>query len=480
MNIQQAKQEIINTLHAYFAKDEEGHYAVSLVRQRPLFLIGPPGIGKTQIMRQIAQEEQVGLVAYTMTHHTRQSAIGLPLIEERSYGGKRCSVTNYTMSEIIASVYDEMERSGHREGILFLDEINCVSETLAPTMLQFLQAKTFGSHSLPEGWLIVAAGNPPEYNRSVREFDVVTMDRIRKLSVEPDFEVWKAYAKRQLLHPAILSYLTIKPQYFCRIETTVDGRFFATPRGWEDLSELLTVYERLNIPVGREVTEEYLQFPDIAKDFANYLKLYYKYEDRYRVDDILAGRIDEAVADKLQRAAFDEKLSVIQLLLSRLAADCKALEQQGKKTEALRDRYLEEKDRAAALVQAEAGADSAEGGALQNREMEQDADGQVGEQAKVPLTAEELEALRSQYNEMAEAYETHFEAIGAKLEHAFDFMEAAFGTGDELVVFMTELNYNEYLIRFLKEYDCPRYAQYNERLQFDAQSKRLAERAREL
>ena len=50
------------------------------------------------------------------------------------------------MSEIIASVYDMMERIGLKEGILFLDEINCVSETLAPAMLQFLQYKIFGRH----------------------------------------------------------------------------------------------------------------------------------------------------------------------------------------------------------------------------------------------------------------------------------------------------------------------------------------------
>ncbi len=54
-------------------------------------------------------------------------------------------MTEYTMSEIIASVYDKMEQTGNSEGILFLDEINCVSETLAPAMLQFLQGKTFGN-----------------------------------------------------------------------------------------------------------------------------------------------------------------------------------------------------------------------------------------------------------------------------------------------------------------------------------------------
>jgi len=181
MDIKRAKQEIKDSIEAYLAKDEFGDYRIPAIRQRPIFLVGPPGIGKTQIMEQIAKECRIGLVAYTITHHTRQSAVGLPFIQEKEYGGKTVSVTEYTMSEIIASVYDKIEKTGIREGILFLDEINCVSETLAPTMLQFLQGKTFGNQKVPEGWIIVTAGNPPEYNKSVREFDVVTLDRIKRI-----------------------------------------------------------------------------------------------------------------------------------------------------------------------------------------------------------------------------------------------------------------------------------------------------------
>ena len=181
MNIRDAKIEIMNALKVYFRKDSEGRYLCPAVRQRPILLMGPPGIGKTAIMEQAAREAGVGLVAYTMTHHTRQSAIGLPHIETRIYQGRETVVTEYTLSEIVASVYDCMERTGVREGILFLDEINCVSETLVPVMLQFLQNKTFGNHRIPDGWLIAAAGNPPEFNRSVREFDIVTLDRVRRI-----------------------------------------------------------------------------------------------------------------------------------------------------------------------------------------------------------------------------------------------------------------------------------------------------------
>lgn len=222
---------------AYTARTAAGTFRIPVPRQRPVLLIGPPGIGKTAIMEQIAGECGVGLVSYTMTHHTRQSAIGLPVLTEKQFAGKEYTVTSYTMSEIIASVYEQMEKTGCRDGILFLDEINCVSETLMPAMLQFLQYKTFGSHALPEGWVIVAAGNPPAYNRSVREFDTVTLDRVRYMKVEPDFPIWKHYAVERGLHPAVLSFLELRPERFYVMEPGEKG--FVTGRAWEDLSEIL-------------------------------------------------------------------------------------------------------------------------------------------------------------------------------------------------------------------------------------------------
>ena len=305
MNIKRAKNEIKNALKAYLTTDEFGAYRIPPIRQRPILLMGPPGIGKTQIMQQIAEETGVGLVSYTLTHHTRQSALGLPFIDKVMLGGEERTVTAYTMSEIIASVYREMERTGVKEGILFLDEINCISETLTPMMLQFLQCKTFGNQQLPAGWVVVAAGNPPEYNKSVREFDVVTLDRVKKIDIEEDFGVWKEYAYRRGIHGAILSYLEIRREHFYRVETTADGLQFVTARGWEDLSELMQVYESLGIPVDRQVVEQYLQLPQVASDFANYLQLYDKYKQVYRVDELLSGTWEPVRASELRDAPFD-------------------------------------------------------------------------------------------------------------------------------------------------------------------------------
>ena len=83
MNIKEAKEQIKNAMTAYFTKDDLGNYAIPIEKQRPVFLMGPPGVGKTAIMEQVAAEMGAGLLSYSMTHHTRQSALGLPFIVQK-------------------------------------------------------------------------------------------------------------------------------------------------------------------------------------------------------------------------------------------------------------------------------------------------------------------------------------------------------------------------------------------------------------
>ena len=225
------------------------------------------------------------------------------------------------MSEIIASVYDMMERTGLKEGILFLDEINCVSETLAPAMLQFLQYKIFGRHRVPNGWIVVTAGNPPEYNNSVREFDIVTWDRLKRVDVDPDFDVWKEYAYKRNIHPAILTYLDVKKSDFYKIETSVDGKRFVTARGWSDLSDMIYLYEEHQITVDESLIAQYLQNKKIAKDFAIYYDLFNKYKSDYQVDKILAGKASDEIKSRAKAARFDERLALLGLMLNAITGE---------------------------------------------------------------------------------------------------------------------------------------------------------------
>lgn len=477
MNIKRAKEEIKNSIEAYLDKNEYGEYRIEPLRQRPLLLIGPPGIGKTQIMEQIAKEMGVGLVSYTITHHTRQSAIGLPFIKEKIFGGKTYSVTEYTMSEIIASVYEKMEQTGLKEGILFIDEINCVSETLAPAMLQFLQCKTFGNQKVPEGWIIVAAGNPPEYNKSVREFDVVTLDRIKKIDVEADFSVWKEYAYEAGIHSAVISYLELKKENFYKVETTVDGKLFATARGWEDLSRLIDVYERLGKKADREVVYQYIQHWKIAKDFANYLELYYKYKKDYKVLEILEGRISDGAIDKIRRAAFDEKLSVLSLLISALHERFQQAYREKEFATGLfeqlklcsrhpleevtagYEKKLQQKKRAEQLTQEQEHIMADILRKLEKYELQLKADHVEGQDAVFSW-------LKEQFTLEQQNMQKSFQEADEALNHGFDFMEKAFGDSQEMVIFITELNTDFYAVWFVDTNGCDRFYKYNKSLLF--------------
>ena len=495
MDIKQAKQEIINTLRAYLTRDELGNYLIPAIRQRPILLMGPPGVGKTQIMTQIAAETGVGLVSYTITHHTRQSAVGLPFIEHRTYAGREVAVTEYTMSEILASVYGLMEKTGLKEGILFLDEINCVSETLAPMMLQFLQCKTFGNQALPEGWTIVAAGNPPEYNKSVRDFDVVTLDRVKRIDVQADFTVWKEYAYRKNLHGAVISYLDIRKDNFYRIETTVDGLQFATARGWEDLSELLLAYEKLGIPADREVVGQYIQLPRIAMDFAAYLELYNKYRRTYHVDEILRGAWQSIAVTQLQAAPFDERLSAMGLMLSRLSEAAGNVREQDALTDALHGVLRSFRERLAAG----AGAQATLSGLIRQRREELDRTREAGrldrdarnlglreiallERYRAGLSrtdaagsGEAMEQVRAWFGEEVEKRRTLAEETGEFFDSAFRFLEETFGPGQELVIFVTEITAGYNLSWYVENFGCDAYFRHNRELLFDDTRHRIRE-----
>lgn len=478
MDIRQAKQQIKNAMLAYFSKDEFGNYRLPTERQRPVFLLGAPGIGKTAIMEQIAQDLDVGFVSYSMTHHTRQSALGLPFIAKKTYDGVEYDVSEYTMSEIIAAVYDAMEATGKREGILFLDEINCISETLTPMMLQFLQCKTFGNQQLPAGWMVVAAGNPPEYNKSVREFDVVTLDRVKKIDIEEDFGVWKEYAGKRGIHGAILSYLEIRRDNFYRVEATADGLQFVTARGWEDLSELMQTYETLGLPVDRQVVEQYLQLPQIASDFANYLQLYEKYRQVYRVDEIVSGTWEKVRASELRDAPFDEKLGVLGLLLSRLADTARAAYRQDALTDALHGDLLcvreGEKtlgtlldEKREELMRRRSGSTDRDALFVAAREAELlDTWQQTLALEKTPR-GQAFDRLKTLFGGEVEARAQAADRADEGLTNAFAFLDAAIPDSQELVLFATELTANWFTSWFIQNFGCDAYFAHNKKLLFD-------------
>ena len=480
MNIAEAKRQIEDTVDGYLTRDDAGSYLIPCEAQRPLFLLGAPGIGKTAIVSQVAQDLGIGLVSYSMTHHTRQSALGLPFIVHKKYRDEEFEVSEYTMSEIIASIYDYREETGHDRGILFLDEINCVSETLYPSMLQFLQFKTFGRHKVPDGWIVVCAGNPPEYNRSVYDFDVVTLDRLRKIAVEPDFGAWRSYALQTGVHPAVLSYLEVKPDHFYSVESTPDGKSFVTARGWDDLSRIITLHELKGKPVDRALVDQFLQDDAIAERFAQYYLLFTKYRSDYQIASILAGKAPREIKERAISARFDERLALSRLILDAIDTHAGTVVEEERTVRIARDSIRKAKP---SLL---SGSTAREVFGDESRNLREQADhdekagtpakrlraqryaaawlsdlANVCEQGRALSGEAAFAVVQEEYSSRVRAMQRQSGECEREIEHAFSFIEEVFGDAREMTAFAAEFTAREGTSQFATVFGCNAYFERN-------------------
>lgn len=495
MNIREASEQIRGAIRAYLSKDEHGLYRIPFRMQRPIIMLGPPGVGKTAVVEQIADELGLNFVSYSITHHTRQSALGLPFISEEDFDGSVYSVSEYTMSEIIASVYRARKLSGAAEGILFLDEVNCVSETLAPAMLQFLQYKTFGMHRLPEGWIIVTAGNPPEYNRAAREFDPAMLDRLIKIDVEPNLGVWQKYAVSHGVHPAVTTYLDAKPGNFYKVRAAARGSTIVTSRGWEDLSRMLQVYEIEGMAVPASLPGRYLQDDEVSRDFSVYYELFRKYEDDYKIADIIAGTADISIQKRASDAPFDERVALVGLLLDAMLERTHAVIEL---EEALK---LTRKDLLKMKSSLTGAGDAGQAVASRINEIRESSD--VGRRLKVPvgdkdvIKAERLRVLESvrvaiasnasggedgfdaskrAFNEECKIQAELAKRVSCGLDNTFAFLDGAFGEdSQESLIYVTRLSADPVLIRLVSEHGSAEFMKHNKSLMFTERKLELLE-----
>ena len=272
----------------------------------------------------------------------------------------------------------------------------------------------------------------------------------------------------------------------------MDGTQFVTARGWEDLSNLLDTYEALGLQADEELIREYIQHPKIAEDFSAYLDLYYKYRDDYGVEEILAGQAKPAVFARLLQAPFDERLSLVSLLLAGLDTRFTASLQADAVADACYA-FLRETKKALATLPEDIPDGSAELFSQQIKDYETETQqkrdaGLLGKaeltnrlqvqaalhqwegelrRANAAGTQEAFDLLRGQFRALADQRETTQKTAAAALEAAFDFMEQAFAESQEMVVFVTELTVNPASHQFLTENGCERYFKYNKDLLLD-------------
>ena len=310
---------------------------------------------------------------------------------------------------------------------------------------------------MPDGWIVVTAGNPPEYNRTAHDFDIATWDRLKRIDVEPDFAAWRDFAVETGVHPAVLTYLDIERDHFYRVETTVDGKSFVTARGWDDLSAMMKLYEEQDIPVDELLIGQYVQNGEIAKRFSVYYDLFTKYRADYQIERILEGSAEQSVVERAREAAFDERVSLMGLITDALGGrlrdavmEERAVEFAHGRLAAMRDALTVDDANALPLLREEAASLQArldterKAGLLSDEKY-------VAYQRALALIDRALRCdaagggvpfsqVKALFGEMVDALDARIAAVSSALDNAFRFVEDAFRNGQEMLLLVTDLS----------------------------------------
>jgi len=217
-------------------------------RAKPIFIFGAPGIGKTQIVAQAADEAGVDMINLDLQFMSPEDFIGIPSkvdVEDPKFddSGKLASPGKGVTRSNPPAVLPTNQGSTGKGGFIFLDEMNRANPRVLNSMMQFVQQGRIGDpnrggYQLPEGWVIVAAGNRPEDVTgagSVAEFDFAMADRFKILNFVPDPKKWAQWARGTGKLPSeIIDFIERNPELFHYLDNEKNALKFPTPRSWTD------------------------------------------------------------------------------------------------------------------------------------------------------------------------------------------------------------------------------------------------------
>ena len=219
---------------------------------KPIFIYGAPGIGKTQIVGQAAQQLGVPMLNLDLQFMSPEDFLGIPKVvdvEEPEYKeGKLVSAGKGVTRSNPPSILPPDNGEEGRGGILFLDEMNRANPRVINSMMQFVQMGRIGEYRLPDRWVIVAAGNRAEDVSGagqVAEFDFALADRFKIINFVPDPKKWSEWAKSakdklgSVFQPEIVGFIERNPELFHYLDNEKNALKFPTPRSWTDAAMAL-------------------------------------------------------------------------------------------------------------------------------------------------------------------------------------------------------------------------------------------------
>jgi hypothetical protein len=244
--------------------------------QRPVFLWGPPGIGKSDIVKQIGEEQNRPVRDIRLSLWEPTDIKGIPYY-------------NSQLNTMCWAPPSELPTDPDDNSILFLDELNSAAPATQAAAYQLVLNRRVGTYVLPKGVSIVAAGNRDTDKGVTYRMPSPLANRFLHLELRVDYDDWLQWATTNRLHEQVVGYLGFAKQDLYDFDPRGASRAFATPRSWSFVSDLLkdddlaehTLTDLVAGAVGEGLAVKFMAHRKVAKQMP-------------RPEDILSGKIKKS------------------------------------------------------------------------------------------------------------------------------------------------------------------------------------------
>jgi MoxR-like ATPase len=245
-------------------------FLLNVAAVRPVFLWGPPGIGKSSLVAQFAEQLGIPCVSLLGSQLAPEDLIGVPRID----GGvsRFCPPAEIARSEPYC---------------LFLDELNACSHEVQKAFYSLIHERRIGEYHLPAGSVVIGAGNRAQDSAIVKPMSSALLNRMVHVHLQVSHRDWMAWARAQNIHPSVLTYLELRPDHLWSAPPKHEEPF-STPRSWHMLSDALHEY-------GETLPDEVLEvlaYGCLSPHHAGQLKAFVKQtRSQFALNRILKGEM---------------------------------------------------------------------------------------------------------------------------------------------------------------------------------------------
>lgn len=211
---------------------------LAMKKKRPVFLWGPPGIGKSELVEQIADDFGGHMIDLRMALMEPTDLRGIPFFDSATGTMKWAPPSDLPSAEFAET---------QKTIILFLDELNSAPMATQAAAYQLILNRRIGEYRLPDNVVIVAAGNRETDKGVTYRMPAPLANRFIHLELAVNFDCWMDWASKKQIHPDVIGYLSFSKDSLYTFDSKSGERAFATPRSWSFVSEILEEDEDIKL-----------------------------------------------------------------------------------------------------------------------------------------------------------------------------------------------------------------------------------------